>query len=56
MFISFVEPGEWIREAGLNEFIVDSFHYFLLYLWLFGFMPVLVLEKLLHLTPRKYDG
>lgn len=37
----------------MNEFIVDAVHYFVLYLWLFGFMPVYVLEKLLKLTNRE---
>jgi len=36
----------------LNEFIVDSLHYLILYLWLFGGMPVLLLHKVLKVTAR----
>ncbi len=37
------------RKLGINDFIVDSAHFFLLYLWLFGYMPILVYCRLLKL-------
>jgi hypothetical protein len=53
IFAVFLEKGSWIKDIGLNEFIVDAVHYFILYLWLFGVMPVFVLGKLLKLTNRE---
>ena len=50
LFIIFLEKGTWIKDIGLNEFIVDCVHYFILYIWLFGGMPVLLLHKLLKIT------
>lgn len=52
LFISFLEKGSWIKDIGLNEFIVDGVHFFVLYLWIFGYMPYFVLEKALKLTNR----
>jgi hypothetical protein len=52
LFVLLIEDGTWIRDIGLNEFIVDCVHYFVLYLWLFGYMPVFVLERGLKLTNR----
>lgn len=52
IFVMIVEDDEWKKEAGLNQFIIDSAHYFLLYLWIFGFMPNLVFERLLKISPR----
>ena len=46
IFIIFLEErGSWMKDIGLNKFIIDSLHFFLLYLWLFGFMPVLLFKK-----------
>ena len=54
LFITLVEGQEndetLARRLGVNDFIVDATHFFLLYLWLFGYMPVLVLSKLLKIT------
>jgi hypothetical protein len=50
-----VEQGEWIKDIGLNMFIVDGIHYFILYLWIFGYMPILVLDKTLKLTHKDND-
>ncbi len=52
LFVVLLEDGSWIKDIGLNEFIVDAVHFFVLYLWLFGYMPLLVLEKGLKLTNR----
>ena len=52
IFVIFLEKGSWIKDIGLNEFIVDSLHYLILYLWLFGGMPVLLLHKVLKVTAR----
>jgi hypothetical protein len=43
IFVLLLEDGSWIKDIGLNEFIVDGLHFFILYLWLFGYMPVYVL-------------
>jgi hypothetical protein len=53
IFVSFLEKGSWIKDIGLNEFIIDSIHYFILYIWLFGWMPVYVLGRLLNLASRE---
>ena len=55
LFVAYLETGSWVQDIGLNEFIVDAVHYFVLYIWLFGFMPVYVLEKLLGLTNRENE-
>ena len=55
LFIIFLEKGSWIKDIGLNEFIVDCVHYLLLYLWLFGAMPVFVLSKLKLTSEEKDD-
>ncbi len=34
----------WVRDIGLNNFFIDSLHWFLLYLFLFGYMPTLVFQ------------
>lgn len=47
-----VEKGEWIKDIGLNMFIVDGIHYFVLYLWIFGYMPIYVLHKGLKITHK----
>ena len=52
LFVLLLENGSWIKDIGLNEFIVDAVHFFVLYLWVFGYMPVYVLEKGLKLTNR----
>lgn len=52
IFILVLEDGSWIGDIGLNEFIVDGVHFFILYLWLFGYMPIYVLEKGLKLTNK----
>jgi len=36
----------WIQEIGLNSIMIDSIHYFILYLWLFGAVPHLVLSRI----------
>lgn len=50
-----VEKGEWIKDIGLNTFIIDGIHYFILYFWIFGYMPILVLHKALKLTHKESD-
>ena len=50
LFVGFLEGGDWVKNIGLNEFIVDGVHYFLLYIWLFGYMPYWVLKRALKLT------
>lgn len=49
IFVLLLE-GSWIKDIGLNEFIVDAVHYFLLYFWLFGYMPILVFQKALKIA------
>lgn len=39
-----------IENLGINEFIVDVVHFFVLYLWLFGYMPVYLLGKVFKLN------
>ena len=39
----------------MNVFIVDVIHYFILYLWIFGYMPIYVLHKGLKLTYKDVD-
>ena len=36
-------------------FIVDGIHYFVLYLWIFGYMPIYVLHKGLKITHKDSD-
>jgi hypothetical protein len=50
-----LEEGSWIRDIGMNEFIVDAIHFFVLYIWLFGYMPVFLLEKTLKLTNKENE-
>lgn len=45
----------WISTLGINDFIIDAIHFFLLYLWLFGFMPVYLLGKLLKINNTDSD-
>lgn len=53
IFAAYLEKGTWIKDIGLNEFIVDAIHYFILYIWLFGFMPILVLQRLLKMVNKE---
>ena len=54
IFIIFLEEGSnWIQDIGFNEFIVDAVHYFILYFWIFGYMPILLLKRLLKLTNKQ---
>jgi hypothetical protein len=48
------QQGEdtWIKNLGINDFIVDGIHFFILYLWIFGYMPVLIFEKGLKITNK----
>jgi len=46
------QDSNWIKDIGLNLFIVDGIHYFILYFWIFGYMPILVLHKALKLTNK----
>lgn len=39
-----------IEGLGINDFIIDALHFFVLYLWLFGYMPVYVLGRLFKLN------
>lgn len=59
LVISFLQSdgneSGFITKLGINDFIIDGVHFFLLYLWLFGFMPALVLGKLLRLTNNQTD-
>lgn len=45
----------WISSLGINDFIIDALHFFLLYLWLFGFMPVYLMGKLMKLNNTDSD-
>lgn len=42
-------------DIGLNAFIVDSVHFFVLYIWIFGYMPILFLHRLLKLTNKETE-
>ena len=54
LFIIFLEyRGSWVRDIGLNEFIIDSIHFFCLYFWLFGYMPVVVFKQFLKNTSKE---
>lgn len=55
IFVLLLEEGSWIRDIGMNEFIVDAIHFFILYIWLFGYMPVFLLEKTLKLTNKENE-
>lgn len=56
IFILLIEKqGNWIKDIGLNEFIVDAVHYFILYIWIFGYMPIYVFHKLLKLTNKETE-
>jgi len=59
LFITLVEGQEndqtLIRRLGINDFIVDAFHFFVLYIWLFGYMPILVFARLLKNTHQTFD-
>lgn len=51
LFILLLEKqGDWIKDIGLNMFIVDAVHYFILYFWIFGYMPILILHRGLKMT------
>lgn len=45
----------WIRKLGLNDFILDSFHFFVLYFVLFGLAPVYLFGRLLKLNNTEKD-
>jgi hypothetical protein len=47
------DAGTWIKDIGLNTFIVNAIHFFLLYIWIFGYMPILLLQKLLNWTNKE---
>ena len=55
IFVIFLQKGSWIKDIGLNEFIVDSIHYFVLYFWLFGVMPLVIFKKALKLVEREVE-
>jgi len=46
------ENGSWIKDMGLNTFIINSIHFFILYLWIFGFLPILLLHRWLKITNK----
>lgn len=46
IFELLLKEESWIHEMGLNSIIIDSIHYFILYLWLFGAVPHLVLSRI----------
>lgn len=50
-----VQKGDWIKDIGLNEFIVNGIHYFVLYFWLFGYLPILIFDKFLKITHKETD-
>lgn len=58
LFITLVEGQEndetLARRLGVNDFIVDALHFFLLYLWLFGYMPVLMTGRLFKLNHEEH--
>ena len=37
---------DYIRLSGLNAYFLDAMHFFILYFWLFGVMPLYVFKKL----------
>lgn len=45
----------WVATLGINDFIIDALHFFVLYVWLFGWMPVYLLGKLLRLNGSDND-
>lgn len=47
------DQGTWIRDIGLNTFILNAIHFFFLYIWIFGYMPILLLHRLLKITNRE---
>jgi hypothetical protein len=44
-----------ISTLGINDCIIDAVHFFLLYLWLFGYMPVYLLGRILKLNNTDPD-
>ena len=56
VFVIFVQDkGNWVKNIGLNDFIVDAVHFFVLYLWIFGYMPILILHRALKLVNREEE-
>lgn len=54
IFMAYLQhQGTWVGDIGLNDFIINAVHFFILYLWLFGYMPILVLHRGLKLTNRE---
>lgn len=45
----------WIRKLGMNEFILDSLHFALIYFVLFGLVPVYVFGRFLKLNNTEKD-
>ncbi|KAL4472609.1 hypothetical protein ABPG74_018558 [Tetrahymena malaccensis] len=47
--------SDFVLNLGFNEFIIDILHYFLLYLLLFGFIPVYIYQpfNLVHIKKQK---
>ncbi len=37
---------DFIRLSGLNDYFLNIIHFFILYLWIFGFVPLIVFDKL----------
>lgn len=54
VFVTMVEGQQTddsvARQLGINDFVMDSIHFFVLYLWLFGYMPVWVFGRLLKIN------
>jgi hypothetical protein len=56
IFIFFLEEGSsWIEDIGFNEFIVDAVHYFVLYIWIFGYMPLVILKRMFKITNKEKE-
>ena len=53
IFIIFVQNvGTWVTSIGLNIYLVNAVHFLILYLWIFGYMPILVFHRLLKITNK----
>lgn len=47
IFEYLIKSDELINKTHLNSYLIDSIHYFLLYLCIFGLLPVFILQSLL---------
>jgi hypothetical protein len=49
------DAGTWIKDIGLNTYIVDALHFFILYIWIFGYMPILLYHRCCKWTNKEDD-